>query len=245
MQLRMPDPLRIFPPSTLFHKRNPVPQEGRKMAEKAIDFRISKVWLVGIATILTALFIGLAGTGSAQAARVDCGTFTVLHNDRIKSVRFPKGAYDISANKLSCKQAIKLFQQFLKDPDMILRAPWVVNKNRKFARGKGSRVNFTATPVNGPGPGPSPSPGSHVRCPATFKVLHNDMINTLSVPKGTYRVTLLQQTGMTCAQTTTYMQQFLAAAGNKLPSPWILHKSVPSFIKGKGGPGFKIKRISA
>ena len=56
--------------------------------------------------------------------------------------------------------------------------------------------------------------------------------------------TLLQQTGMTCAQTTTYMQQFLAAAGNKLPKPWILHASVPSFIQGKGGPGFKIKRVS-
>lgn len=215
------------------------------MAEKAIDFSISKVWIVGIATLLTALFIGLAGSNNAQAARVDCGTFTVLHNDRIKNVQFPKGTYDISANKLSCKQAVKLFQQFLKDPDMILRAPWVVNKNRKFARGKGSRVNFTAIPTNAPGPGPTPTPsGSHVRCPATFRVLHNDMINTLSVPKGNYRVTLLQKTGITCAQTTTYLQQFLAAAGNKLPKPWILHASVPSFIQGKGGPGFKIKRVS-
>ena len=175
------------------------------MAEKAIDFSISKVWIVGIATLLTALFIGLAGTGNAQAARVDCGTFTVLHNDRIKTVKFPKGTYDISANKLSCKQAVKLFQGFLKDPDMILRAPWVVNKNRKFARGKGSRVNFTAIPTSNPGPGPTPTPsGSHVRCPATFRVLHNDMINTLSVPKGNYRVTLLQKTGIHCPQTTTY-----------------------------------------
>ena len=127
------------------------------MAEKAIDFSISKVWIVGIATLLTALFIGLAGSNNAQAARVDCGTFTVLHNDRIKTVKFPKGTYDISANKLSCKQAVKLFQGFLKDPDMILRAPWVVNKNRKFARGKGSRVNFTAIPTSNPGPGPTPT----------------------------------------------------------------------------------------
>ena len=78
------------------------------MAEKAIDFSISKVWIVGIATLLTALFIGLAGSNNAQAARVDCGTFTVLHNDRIKNVQFPKGTYDISANKLSCTQAVKL-----------------------------------------------------------------------------------------------------------------------------------------
>lgn len=99
----------------------------------------------GIAALLIALFIGLAGGESAQAARVDCGTFTVQHNDRIKTVTFPKGQYNLSANKLTCKQATKLFQGFLKDPDQILRQPWTVNKNRKFARGKGSRVNFKLT----------------------------------------------------------------------------------------------------
>ena len=68
-------------------------------------------------------------------------------NDRIKKVKFPKGDYNVSANKLSCKQSIKLLKQFLKDPDGILRVPWTVNKNRKFARGKGSRVNFKLTPL--------------------------------------------------------------------------------------------------
>lgn len=95
--------------------------------------------------MIVAIFLGLAGGQSAQAARVDCGTFTVLHNDHIKKVQFPKGKYDVSANKLTCKQSIKLLKQFLNDPDGILRKPWVVNKNRKFARGKGSRVNFKLT----------------------------------------------------------------------------------------------------
>ena len=99
----------------------------------------------GVAALLVALCLGLAGGENAQAARVDCGNFTVLHNDRIKTVQFPKGMYDVSANKLSCKQAIKLLKQFLNDPDQILRAPWTVNKNRKFARGAGSRVNFKPT----------------------------------------------------------------------------------------------------
>ena len=216
------------------------------MADSAQNFSISRLWIVGITAILATLFVGMLGTGNAQAARTDCGTFRVLHNDHIKSVKFPKGTYDISAKNLTCAKAIKLFPQFLADPDMILRAPWVVNKNRKFARGKGSPINFTATPTSGPGPGPgpSPSPGKHVACNGTFRVVHNDVINTLPVPAGNYKVTLLQPTGITCAQTTTYMQQFLAAAGNKLPKPWILHTSVPSFIKGKGGPGFKIKRVS-
>jgi len=99
----------------------------------------------GIVTLVLALFVGMAGSDSASAARMDCGTFQVLHNDHIKKVQFPKGTYDVSANKLSCKQAIKLLKQFLNDPDGILREPWVVNKNRKFARGKGSRVNFKLT----------------------------------------------------------------------------------------------------
>ncbi|HTU13566.1 MAG TPA: hypothetical protein VMF31_00065 [Solirubrobacterales bacterium] len=99
----------------------------------------------GIAALLVALLLGLAGSQSAQAARVNCGTFTILHNDHIKKVKFPKGDYNISANKLTCKQSTKLLKQFLNDPDGILRKPWVVNKNRKFARGKGSRVNFKLT----------------------------------------------------------------------------------------------------
>ncbi|MGK2932535.1 MAG: hypothetical protein ACSLFD_07175, partial [Solirubrobacterales bacterium] len=96
---------------------------------------------------VVALFIGLAGGESAQAARVNCGTFTVLNNDRIGKVQFPKGQYNVSANKLNCKQSIKLLKEFLQDPDGILRQPWTVNKNRKFARGKGSRVNFKLTPL--------------------------------------------------------------------------------------------------
>lgn len=100
-----------------------------------------------VLALLVAMFIGLAGGESAQAARMDCGTFTIVHNDHIKKVQFPKGDYNVSANKLSCKQAIKLLKQFLNDPDMILRQPWTVNKNRKFARGKGSRVNFKLTPI--------------------------------------------------------------------------------------------------
>ena len=100
-----------------------------------------------IGVLLVALLIGLAGGESAHAARVNCGTFTVKHNDRIGKVQFPKGQYNISANKLTCKQSVKLLQEFLQDPDQILRKPWTVNKNRKFARGKGSRVNFKLTPM--------------------------------------------------------------------------------------------------
>jgi len=99
----------------------------------------------GVAALVVAILLGLAGSQSAQAARMDCGTFTVQHNDHIKKVQFPKGQYNVSANKLTCKQSIKLLKQFLNDPDGILRKPWVVNKNRKFARGKGSRVNFKLT----------------------------------------------------------------------------------------------------
>ncbi|MGK2931187.1 MAG: hypothetical protein ACSLFD_00160, partial [Solirubrobacterales bacterium] len=80
-----------------------------------------------VGVLLVALFIGLAGGESAQAARVNCGTFTVQHNDRIGSVQFPKGQYNVSANKLNCKQSIKLLKEFLQDPDGILRQPWTVN----------------------------------------------------------------------------------------------------------------------
>ena len=121
---------------------------GSHMTEASNMFsNRSKNLVAAVGVLLVALVIGLAGGESAHAARVNCGTFTVQHNDRIKTVQFPKGQYNVSANKLSCKQAIKLLKEFLQDPDQILRQPWTVNKNRKFARGKGSRVNFKLTPL--------------------------------------------------------------------------------------------------
>ena len=46
-------------------------------------------------------------------------------------------------------------------------------------------------------------------CPATFSVLHDDQIGRMSLPAGAYTVTLLDPTGLSCAEAYDLFRQFL------------------------------------
>jgi len=86
----------------------------------------------------------------------------------------------------------------------------------------------------------SASAGVGQKCPGTFRVLHNDKIDNLSVPAGRYKVTVKR---MSCQSASDYFKQFLAADQNKLPKGWRLIKAKQKFKNKKQNIAFRIKRV--
>ena len=200
--------------------------------------------ILGVAALLV-LLLGSAPK-QAQAAQVACPTFRVLHNDRIGKLNLPKGTYNVTVlngDKLSCPAASKLFAEFLQDYDGKLRSPWVVNVAAKsFTRGKGSDTGFkVAKTTSGGGGGGGGS--TTASCPGYFTVLHNDSIGSFKVPKGQYRITLINKNVFTCAKAVKRFQEFLLDYDGKLPKAWRLKQSSATFYKPKNpSVGFNINK---
>ncbi|MFM9022451.1 MAG: hypothetical protein ACKOK7_01680 [Solirubrobacterales bacterium] len=189
----------------------------------------------------------MAQAPSAGAAGA-CPQFRGMHNDRIGSVKFPAGPYNMVTSQLSCSQSTKLFQQFLDIPSGKLPSPWKLSLlsggRRRFTK-VGTKVDFQATPAAEPTPTPSPS--GHT-CPGPFRVLHNDRIGKMSVPAGTYTISLLNTdvalTGLTCPVASSDFKYFLDYDySDPLPSPWYTNPSTKTFYRGTNAVGFRIKRI--
>jgi hypothetical protein len=82
-----------------------------------------------------------------------------------------------------------------------------------------------------------------VACPATFAVLHDDAIGSLSVPAGPYQLTVQDPSKLTCAQAADAFRQFLEDWDGVLPSPWKLNAATATFT-GKPGVAFTIARVA-
>ncbi|MGK2955214.1 MAG: hypothetical protein ACSLFI_06035 [Solirubrobacterales bacterium] len=86
---------------------------------------------------------------------------------------------------------------------------------------------------------------AEAKCP-TFRVLHNDRIGALSVPKGTYNVTVLNSAKLSCPTASKLFAEFLQDYDGKLRKPWVVNVAAKSFTKGVGSTtGFKIKKTTA
>lgn len=78
-------------------------------------------------------------------------------------------------------------------------------------------------------------------CPATFSVLHDDQIGRMSLPAGAYTVTLLDPTGLSCAEASDLFRQFLEDWDGRLPRPWVANATTRTFTRGSGGSvGFSV-----
>ena len=178
------------------------------------------------------------------SSRVCAGYFTVLHNDRIGSFSIPRGRYRITLlgyAGVSCSQASTLFARFLQDFDGVLPRPWFLDPSTGSFM-KGSRhIGFRIKPYvedGGSSRGRHPVRGE-TRCP-TFRVLNNDQIGRLVLPKGTYNVWVRGR--LSCARSTTLFAQFLQDVTGDLPSPWVVNPRTGSFSRGPGSPtGFRVK----
>ena len=205
-----------------------------------------------LAIALLALAGALVGslwvsTARSEAATVNCGTFTVLHNDRIGDLSLPKGKYTvnvINGDLLSCSQATTNFRNFLWDYDGVLPRPWRytvlgVGKGR-FFQSTNKQVGFAvrrgASPA--PTPGPTPTPSNFVRCPGTFRVLNNDRIGSLILPKGPYYI-YSSTSGPSCSGASDLFRQFLNFPAGNLPRPWKLKGAT---FTNPNGTSFRVKQ---
>jgi len=184
----------------------------------------------------------------ASAARVQCpGTFRVLHNDHIGNLSLPKGNYRITtlrSGRPNCVRAAALFTRFLEDWDGVLPGGWRVSvRNAAFVRrpGVGFAVRRVRRTSGGGGGGRHPSNGGRF-CP-TFRVLHNDRIGQLRLPRGRYWIILLRNRGLTCGQAAALFTRFLDDFEGNLPRPWRLNPNTASFIRGGTGVGFRVKPV--
>lgn len=216
------------------------------MSLTAHDLRIRRF---GRTLILALLVAAVAGRpASASAAELACPQFRVMHNDRIGQLSLPAGWYDVTVlngDRLSCAQASKLFAEFLQDWDGKLRKPWVlVVKRSEFTRGKGSDVGFRVKRAgSGGGGGGGGGGGTSRSCPGYFTVVHNDSIGQFKVPRGPYRITLLNPKRLTCAKAVSLLQDFLEDFDGVLPRPWQLDPMSATFFKSTNPKvGFHLNR---
>lgn len=210
---------------------------------------LPKTLLLGLLAGLALVAMLAAGKpATSSAAEVACPKFRVMHNDRIGQLYLPAGWYDVTllnGSKLTCPQSTKLFAEFLQDWDGNLRKPWIVNaKRQEFTRGRGSDVGFRVKRAGSSDSGGGGSTnGTSRSCPGYFTVGFKDRIGSLRVPRGQYRITLLNPKLLTCARATVLLRVFLIDFDGVLPGSWRLDSLSATFFKSRNPRiGFNLNR---
>ena len=89
---------------------------------------------------------------------------------------------------------------------------------------------------------PSAATAAPQNCP-TFRVLHDDRIGMLQLPRGTYNMRTSNANKIPCAQASRLFTQFLEDYNGVLPSPWryeVISVGNGRFIRGRRGPSFRV-----
>jgi hypothetical protein len=92
--------------------------------------------------------------------------------------------------------------------------------------------------------GASPAQAAPATCPGTFQVLHNDTIGFAAVPAGSYQITTLDASALSCASASKAFTRFLQDFDGKLPSPWRLKALTGTFVRGNGPASFEVAPVS-
>jgi hypothetical protein len=149
--------------------------------------------------------------------------------------------YQLRADGVSCAQASSLFAQFLSDYDGVLPKPWRYNGEDTFTRGGD---DATLTFVAQGQPVPDGAGHGDLACPGSFRVMHDDRVGRLSIPRGPYRVTLLGGR-LTCADANRLFARFLARPSGRLGNGWSVLAGSGEFVRGSSYDGFRIKPLEA
>src|SRR5215204_6885636 len=80
------------------------------------------------------------------------------------------------------------------------------------------------------------------KCPSTFRVLHDDHIGKLSLPKGSYAITVINQDKLSCQRASSLFTKFLQDYDGNLPNGWKVKVSKSGFQKSPQ-KGFFVKRV--
>jgi hypothetical protein len=89
---------------------------------------------------------------------------------------------------------------------------------------------------------PSRASAARAQCPGIFRVLHDDSIGRLELPRGNYRITILASGRPGCAQAAKLFTRFLDDFDGVLPAPWRIGVASSTFVKAPG-VGFQVKRV--
>ncbi|MEZ5078892.1 MAG: hypothetical protein R2725_15790 [Solirubrobacterales bacterium] len=89
---------------------------------------------------------------------------------------------------------------------------------------------------------PDRAEAARVKCAGTFRVLHDDHVGRLSLPKGNYRLTILSSGRPSCAQAAALFTRFLEDWDGKLPGGWKVGVASKVFYRAPG-VGFHVARI--
>jgi hypothetical protein len=91
---------------------------------------------------------------------------------------------------------------------------------------------------------PSRADAARMRCAGTFRVLHNDHIGRLALPRGNYRITTLSSGRPNCAQASALFTRFLEDYDGRLPGGWRVAVATSTFVRAPG-VGFHVARAGS
>jgi len=210
----------------------------------AIAVRPRRELIAAVAVVAAAIAL-FAATDRAAAETKCPATFQVLHNDHIGKLNLPAGTYVITTkneNKISCSRASQLFTKFLQDYDGKLPNGWKVLVNKSGFR-KTSQKAFFVKRKGGGGGGGGRHPGRGEKiCPGTFQVQHHDHIGRLDLPKGPYKITVINKRRISCSRASQLFAKFLQKPSGNLPSGWKLEVQSATFKKIGKHKGFRVKQ---
>lgn len=89
---------------------------------------------------------------------------------------------------------------------------------------------------------PSSANAARVQCAGTFRVLHDDHIGRLDLPRGNYRITILASGRPSCAQASALLTRFLEDFDGVLPGGWRVGAANATFLRAPG-VGFHLARV--
>lgn len=89
---------------------------------------------------------------------------------------------------------------------------------------------------------PSRADAARTKCNGTFRVLHDDHVGRLSLPRGGYRITTLASGRPTCAHASALFTRFLEDWDGKLPGGWRVAAGSSTFLRAPG-VGFHVARV--
>jgi hypothetical protein len=176
--------------------------------------------------------------------RTCAGHYTLTAPGRILRTSFAAGNYSLQllsqGGSLTCAAAARQFSAFIEGTyTTSLPSPWTLDVNASdatFSRGGG--VGFRVVSAGGGTGGGGRTTGS--QCPGTFRVLHNDRINSLKVPAGRYYVYTIGN--MTCAQAMNDLRADLQ--NDAIPARnWTLDTQTATF-RNRSSQGFRVEPVN-
>jgi cell division protease FtsH len=82
--------------------------------------------------------------------------------------------------------------------------------------------------------------GGAAECRQPVKLAGEQQVSAITLPKGSYRVTIHETGDLTCDQAREYFREILAAPGATLPDGWQVDLPGLSFVRKDGSDGFSV-----